>query len=376
MKKLEIKFTEEQAMMLETAKAFCQEKSPNDKVRDLLNSDKGYDEAVWQAMAELGWQGMTLPEEYGGSGLGIAELVTVVEPMGQYLLASPLTTSTIAAQALLVAGSEAQKQQWLPQIADGSGFLSIAINEPHGDWNLENISCTGEIVGGEILLSGTKTFVAYADHANALLATVMIDAKPALVLIDQAQLQAGELSRETVIDETRRSFRLTLDGIKIPTSALIDTKDTIATLQTIRHYSYLTLAAEMSGGMQGVLDVTVEYLKIRTQFGRLIGSYQGLKHPMADILCQHDFTRSHLYYAASVCAAGDDVQELEIALRMAKAQASESFYHAGDRAIQFHGGIGFTYECDAQLYLRRASWCQYQFGDALHHRKRLAELML
>ena len=144
-------------------------------------------------------------------------------------------------------------------------------------------------------------------------------------------------------------------------------------MEAIRDAALLFAAAEAAGGIAGVLELTVEYLNTRTAFGRKIGSYQSLKHACSEILIGLERTRSHVYHAATLLAAGENA---EIALRMAKVEAGDSMVFAGDRAVQFHGGFGFTYDCDAQLYLRRALWLQYAFGDATHHRRRLADLLL
>jgi alkylation response protein AidB-like acyl-CoA dehydrogenase len=193
------------------------------------------------------------------------------------------------------------------------------------------------------------------------------------VLITRAELAAASLARETLIDETRRSYELRLDGLQVPAGRLIRGARAGAALARIRAAGLLLISAESAGGIAGVLELIVEYLNTRTAFGRRIGSYQGLKHPTVDILIGLERSRSHVYHAASLLDAGEPA---EVALRMAKAESSDSFAFAGDRAIQFHGGFGFTWECDAQLYLRRALWAQYAFGDAAHHRKKLADLVL
>lgn len=372
-KKLTIEFSEEQAMMLDTATAFCGEKSPVAKVRTLLETDAGFDTDIWSEMAGLGWQGLAIPEEFGGSGLGLAELVPIIEPMGRHLMASPLVPTTLAAQALITAGTPEQKQRWLPLISEGSAIGTLGLNESHGDWDLTNLICEANMAGGQITLTGEKYFVADAAVADFILVSVNFDGNPALVLLDRSAIEQGSLTREVIIDETRRCYRLDLNDIKLAASCLLDVEKTKACLDLIAGASWLLLSAEIAGGIAGVMDVMIEYLTTRKQFGRYIGSYQALKHPMAEILCQYEYSRSQLYYAASIF--GTD-QDAEIALRMAKAQGSDTFAHASDRAIQFHGGFGFTYECDAQLYLRRASWCQYQYGDAQHHRKKLADLLL
>jgi len=372
-KKLTIEFSEEQAMMLDTATAFCSEKSPVAKVRELLESDSGFDADIWSEMAGLGWQGLAIPEEFGGSGLGLAELVPIIEPMGRHLLTLPLVPTTLAAQALIAAGTAEQKQHWLTLISEGSAIGTLALNESHGDWDLTNLNCEANIADGQIALTGEKYFVADAALADFILVSVKLDGNPALVLLDRSAIEQGALTREVIIDETRRCYRFDMNGISVAETCLLDVESTMACLDQIARASWLLLSAEIAGGIAGVMDVMLEYLTTRKQFGRYIGAYQGLKHPMAEILCQYEYSRSQLYHAASIFGADQDA---EIALRMAKAQGSDTFAHASDRAIQFHGGFGFTYECDAQLYLRRASWCQYQFGDAQHHRKKLADLLL
>ena len=175
-----------------------------------------------------------------------------------------------------------------------------------------------------------------------------------------------------IIDETKRSAEITFDGIEVAPNAILEA----APFDHLHLAANLLSAAEMSGATEAAIDYTVDYLKTRKQFGRLIGSYQALKHPMVEVLMEMDKARSFVYHAATLVSSGTLDQQAEIACRMAKAQASEALKFAGDRAVQFHGGMGFTYECDAQLYIRRAQWSQQVFGDAYHHRKRLAPLLL
>ena len=201
----------------------------------------------------------------------------------------------------------------------------------------------------------------------------MLDAKPVLICLDRAALGAAKIEREIVIDETRRSYRLTLDGISVSADSLLDQDKAADCLAHLDQAACLLLSAEACGGARGVIDVVVDYLKTRKQFERYIGSYQALKHPTVDALLAMEEARSHLYFAASVIGQGE---EGEIAVRMAKARSSDALAFASDRAIQFHGGFGFTYDCDAQLYRRRGLWCEYQHGDALHHRRKLADLLL
>jgi alkylation response protein AidB-like acyl-CoA dehydrogenase len=366
-----ITFSDEQSMLLDTAVAFFRDKSPTAVVRDLLISEDGYDEAVWQEMVALGWTGLAIPEAHGGSALGLAAAVTIAEPMGRHLSATPWLATQLFAQGVQAA-SDDQKSIYLAAIAEGASG-TVALSEIDGDWDLTRAELAVTQSGNALSLTGTKTFVLNANVADYLLVSGRCDGAPCLVVVHGDELDATSLSQETVIDETRRSFELTLDGLEVPANRLISGPAAIDALTRIRDAALLLISAESAGGIAGVLDVTIEYLNTRTAFGRKIGSYQGLKHPTVDILIGLERTRSHVYHAASLIDAGDNA---EVALRMAKAEASDSYAFAGDRAIQFHGGFGFTWECDAQLFLRRALWAQYAYGDAVHHRRHLAGAIL
>lgn len=369
--KRDIEFSEEQQQLLEIAENFCRDKSPVSAVRAQIEVEDGFDEGIWKEMAELGWLGIAIPEEYGGSGLGMGEVVTIAEPLGRNLLATPFESTTLAAQLCLDAGTDDQKSRYLPQVAQGTK-VALAFAEAHGDWDLTHIDCTGEVSGDTVTLSGEKRLVTDAARADAILVTVKIDGKPALVSIFGDAKAGLTLTRETVIDETRRSYRFSLDGVQIPLSEVMDQSKTAAALERYHKLSCLLLSAEACGGTASCLNTILEYLTTRRQFDRFIGSYQALKHTAVDILTGMEAARSFLYHAATVI----EDEGGEVAVRMAKAQSSDIFSFAGDRAIQFHGGFGFTYECDAQLYRRRALWNTNQSGDAVYHRKRLASLLL
>ncbi len=365
-------FSEEQADLLEVAVNFCKDKSPVDKVRTLLADDLGYDPAVWSEIAELGWLGIAIPEEFGGVGLGLAEVVPVVEQMGRNLMAGPFVSTTLAAQLVLVGGTDEQKADLLPGLASGTA-ATLAVSEPHADWDLAHIECTATQEGDTLHLSGTKTFVTDAPSAEWVFATVSLDGKPAIVALNRSSIPEDALRRETVIDETRRSFQLRLDGMSVPKSSLLNVSKTPEALSHLHLASNLLLSAEMCGGAVSAIDYTVDYLQTRKQFGKTIGSYQALKHPIVDAHVNYEKARSHLYSAAHTFTQQG---EGEIATRMAKSTACEAFAFAADRAIQFHGGFGFTYDCDAQLYRRRAIWCEAMQGDGAYHRKKLADLLL
>jgi alkylation response protein AidB-like acyl-CoA dehydrogenase len=323
-------------------------------------------------MAELGWLGIAIPEAYGGAGLGFAEVVPVVEQMGRNLMGGPFVSTTLTAQALLSAGSEAQKSRVLPELMSGTP-AALALMEPHADWDPANIECRAERGGEGITLGGTKVLVVDGEAAKWIVVSVRLEGSPALVLLEQEAIARCRRRRETVIDETRRSCQLVLDGVTISDDALLDVSLADAALERIELAGSLLASAEMCGGGASCVDYTVAYLRDRKQFGKPIGSYQALKHPTVEAHLGIEQARSHVYAAAHAFENGSDG---EVAVRMAKAHTGPAFAFAADRAIQFHGGFGFTYECDAQLYRRRSLWCENQYGDALYHRKKLAELIL
>lgn len=370
--KATIGFSEEQAQLLEVATSFCRNKSPVEKVRSLLTDELGYDPAIWNEMAELGWLAIAVPEEFGGIGLGLAEVVPIVEQMGRALMAGPFVSTTLAAQALVLAGTETQQAKLLPDLCGGT-IATLALSEPHADWDLSHIECTATREGDGYALSGRKTFVENAAAASSIIVSVMRDGAPALVVVERSAISDEALRRETIIDETRRSYQVSLDGITVKEDAFLDGSKVDEALAHLHLCANLLLSAEMCGGTMSVIDYTVEYLKTRKQFGKYIGSYQALKHPIVDAHVAYEHARSHLYSAAhNFTQQGEG----EIATRMAKTQAGDALSFAADRSIQFHGGFGFTYDCDAQLYRRRSLWCENQFGDAIYHRTKLADLLL
>ncbi len=366
-----IGLSEEQAQLIEIASNFCRDKSPVNAVRALLEEDPGFNHDIWQEIAELGWLGIGIPDTYGGIGLGLGEIVPIVEQMGRHLLTTPYVSTVLAAQAVLRGGTEAQKNEILPKLATGTA-ATLGLCEEHGDWNLAHVTCKGSLAGDKLTLSGTKYLVSDVHQTAFVIVTVAVDGQANLVVIPTDALPSEAISREKIIDETRRAFAVVLDGVSLPVDALMDTSAAADTLAHIELAASLLAAAEMCGGTYSVVDYTLDYLKTRKQFGKLIGGYQSLKHTMVDAHMDYERARAHLYSAAFLFGQQG---EGEVAVRMAKAEAEEAFAFAADRAIQFHGGYGFTYDCDAQLYRRRAIWNAALYGDARYHRRKLADLM-
>ncbi len=366
-----IGFSEEQAEILDVATEFCRARSPIENVRRLITDERGFDENIWKEIVELGWLGVAIPESFGGVGLSLAEVAPIMEQMGRTLFSGPFFCSTLAAQAILAGGAEDQKTEYLPRIASGD-IATLALSESNCDWDLARISAEATLENGKVKLSGAKRFVAHADTAQIFIASVLHDGAPALVIFDADRLPREAVRRETIIDETKRSFEINLDGILLDPGALFAADATHAAFTKIDMVANLLAAAEMVGGSQAVIDYTIDYLQTRKQFGKVIGAYQALKHPTVDAFTDYEQARSHLYAAANVI---NEQGTGEVAVRMARAKAETTLAFAADRAIQFHGGFGFTYDCDAQLFRRRAIWHSSQFGDAAYQRARLAELL-
>jgi acyl-CoA dehydrogenase len=367
----ELAFSEEQAMIMDSAREFCRDKSPIAAVRAQLDSHTGYDPATWSEMVGLGWTGIALPEAYGGSGLGCSALVPVVESMGRAMLATPLISSALAGQLIMRAGNTEQCDRLLPTLAAGAAATVALLETP--DWGDTRLSCT---LDDNLTLSGTKKFVPDATVAQTFVVSVLHKGTTALAIVQADKLSEAAISPNTLIDETKRYASIDFSGVTVNESDVISTDKVEPALRDLRLLGALLVAAEATGTASTCLDTVVEYLKTRKQFGRLIGSYQALKHPTVEMLLGNDDARSFVYHAATLVDDEALSRDAELACRMAKAQATEALKFAGDRAVQFHGGMGFTYECDAQLYIRRAQWSQQQYGDAQHHRKRIAALLL
>lgn len=366
-----LRFDEDQAMIMDVARNFCRERSPIAAVRAQLDSGPGYDETLWREMVDLGWPGLALPEPVGGSGLGVSHAVAIAEAMGRALLGTPLLSTTLAGQLVARATAESRVDAFLADVAAGVP-ATVALQE-NPDWGSDACDCRFDESG---VLQGAKQFVPDAGAAGWFVVVTRHRDLPALALVKAEQLPEGAIRPHTLVDETKRAASVDFSGVRLTPDAIIAGEQVTIALCDFYLLGALLTAAEATGSAAACLDTTVEYLKTRKQFGKLIGSYQALKHPCVDILMGIDSARSFIYHAASLLDDGPLSGDAEIACRMAKAQASDTLLQAGDRAVQFHGGMGFTYECDAQLYIRRAQWSNQQFGDALHHRKRLAALLL
>ena len=361
-------FTEEQQQLRTTLRRFLADKAPSAAVRRAMDSDEGYDPRLWRQMADqLGLHGLALPEEYGGFGGGPVELGIVLEELGRVLLPSPyFATVALAGQALAASNDEAAKARWLPAIADGSTTATLALAEECGSWRPEDI----ETSAGHGTVSGTKMFVVDGHTADLILVVARTDTGPALFAVDGDAPGVTRTRLET-LDPTRRLARVDLEAA--PARRVGPDGDASAYLRTVLDLVAVALAAEQVGGAQACLDAAVAYAKVRVQFGRPIGSFQAIKHKCADLLVQVEGARSAAYHAAAVAAEGSS--ELPVSAALAAACCADAFTHAAKENIQIHGGIGYTWEHDAHLYLKRAKSSEQLFGGPATHRARLADLV-
>ena len=362
-------FTEEQEELRNIVRAFMEDKSPETAVRDLMETDTGYDEAVWSQMAEqLGLQSLIIPEEYGGQGFGYVELTVVLEEMGRSLICAPFFSSVVlGANALLHSGNEDAKAKYLPGIASGELIATLALAEPSGRWDAQGVTVDASGSGDSVTLTGEKMFV--IDGATASLIIVAARSNGGIHLYT-VEGEASGLTRESLstMDQTRKQARLTFD--KTPAAHLADTND-FAMISTILDLAAVGLAAEQVGGAQFVMEMAVQYAKDRVQFGRPIGSFQAIKHKCADMLLEVESAKSAAYYAGWCAAEMND--ELPSVASLAKAYCSEAYFHCAAENIQIHGGIGFTWEHPAHLYFKRAKSSELLFGDPAYHRELLAQ---
>lgn len=363
--------TEEQVELMDVAESFCRDHTRMAAIREMMSADAGLDIAARKEMARMGWFSITIPEEYGGVGLSLAEAVPVAEQIGRRLMMVPFIPITVAAQAILTAGTEAQKKTYLPKIV-GDYYATLALSEINGSFDLNDINATAVLGAQGYALSGTKILVEYLPESEILVLSAKVKGKTRLFVFETDLIPKTAMRREILIDETKRAYTLTLDGITLPASAIMDEAKTEAALRRIDLAANLLASAEQVGGAQSCIDYTVDYLKTRKQFGKLIGSYQALKHTIVDAYVGYEKARSLLYAAAH---SFENQGKGEIATRMAAVGAGRALSFAADRAIQFHGGFGFTYDCDAHLYRRRAIFHDSLFGNTRWHKRKLAELL-
>jgi alkylation response protein AidB-like acyl-CoA dehydrogenase len=370
--------TEEQSMLRDAAKGWTQDSAPVAALRKLRDSGskQSFDPATWSQMGAMGWAGVIVPEDYDGSAFGYLGLGLILEETGRNLVASPLlSTAMIAASALALGGSDAQKAEWLPRIAAGDAIATLAIDEGSHHAPL-NIALTAAASGDGFVLNGTKTFVLDGEAADLLIVAARTSGQAGesdgITLFLVPGDAAGVTRTHLALADSRGAARIVFDGVALGAEAVLgEVGKGWALLEPVLDRAYAGLAAEMLGTAAAAFEITLDYIKTRTQFGQVIGTFQALQHRAAKLFTDLETTRSCVEAALEAADAGSDTRLLA---SLAKAKASEVLHLASNEMVQMHGGIGMTDEHDAGLYMKRARVAEALFGSASFHRDRYARL--
>ena len=375
---IDFAFNEEQEELRRSARTFLDKHSSSERVRAAMQSDRGYEEDVWRRVGgELGWTAITIPEKYGGLGLGYVELVALFEETGRALLCSPLfSTVALAANAVLATGDGTTAAELLPSIAAGETTATLAYTEETGSWDPAAICTTVRRDRDEYVLDGVKTYVLDGHCADWLIVAARAPGSSGDAGISLIALPAetSGVTRRVLptMDPTRKLAEVVLDSVRIPVSALLGTEGRAwPAISRTLDLAAIALAAEQVGGAQRCLDMTVAYAKDRKQFGRPIGSFQAIKHKCADMLLQVESARSAARYAG--WAASVDEPDLPAVASLAKAYCSDAYFYCAAEAIQIHGGVGFTWEYDVHIHFKRARSTESFLGNPAHHRELVAQ---
>lgn len=374
-RRIQFAFTDEQEQFRSALRRFLNDKSPMTEVRRLMATAEGYNPEVWrQLSAELALPGIQIPEQYGGAGFGMVELCIVTEELGRALLCAPyFSTTVLAANAILNAGTEAQKLSLLPDLASGARLATLAVTELDGNWDPRGIELAATPVADGYLLDGTKSYVVDGHIADLLVVAARVGAKGGdggLALFTLGA-NSGGIERRLLeaMDPTRKIARIDFHKARADLLGTLD--DGAKPLGRTLDQAAIALANEMVGGAQKMLDSAVDYAKLRVQFGRTIGSFQAIKHKCADLLLDVELAKSAAYCAAQT-AAIDDPEWPALAC-LAKAAASETYLRTAAECIQIHGGIGFTWDNDTHLWFKRAKSSEVFLGQPSYHRELLMQ---
>jgi alkylation response protein AidB-like acyl-CoA dehydrogenase len=372
---------EEQTMLKDSARDFCASNAPISQMRELRDTESadGFDQTTWSSMVELGWAAIPWAEEHGGLAFGYKGLGVVTEESGRTLVASPLFASVWVGGTLLSqGGSEAQKSEFLPRVADGDLKLALALEESHRH-NPHNIATLATVSGDGYTLSGKKTFVLDGHIADKLIVVARTSGDQAaragitLFLVDRAA--TGVSVTRTIMADSRNAANVVLDKVSVSDDAVLGAIDAGAdTLDPALDIARIGLASEMLGSTLECFERTIAYLKERKQFGVAIGSFQALKHRAANMFCEIELSKSCVLEALTALDEGRDPAEVAKLASLAKAKVGETYGLVSREGIQMHGGIGMTDEFEIGFFIKRAAVAEQTFGDVNYHRNRYGEL--
>lgn len=351
--------SQEQALLQQTVADFLAKECPVGRVRELFDAEAAHDPELWKGLSELGLAGLLVPERFGGAGLGMVDLALVAEVIGRAATPGPFLGHALATAALVEGGSDAQKERWLPRLAAGEALATVALGEPGGRWEPE--SWTAAVDGGRV--SGAKGFVLGGAAADLLVVGV---AGGGLVLVEPA---AGGVELEPIagLDRTRRC-----DALRLASAPCEPLPDGGRAAARVRDAGLALLAADAFGGASKLVELSIEYAKTRVQFGVPIAQFQAVKHRLADMAVEIEPARGLFWWAAHAWDALPGEQARAAAT--AKAHITDRFAQVARDAVEIHGGIGFTWECDVQFWFKRAVFDRQYLGDPAHHRERALRL--
>lgn len=359
---MDFTLTEDQTMIRDAARDFLGEASDSAAVRKAMSTETGFDSEVWQQIAELGWCAIPVPEEQDGLGLGQVELALVMEQMGEHLLCSPFfATISLATNLLRECASDAARERFLPGIATGEITATAPLPSQGGDWSTEGV--TAQPQGEDWILDGECARVPNADAADWLFLFADIEGEdaPGLFAVE-ADTEGLMIQPLETLDATRRFARVSMSHAgAVRCDATVQAADGRRRATALAR---LAIAAESVGAAQRCLDLSVAYTSERKQFGRAVGSFQAVKHRCAEMMVRTEAARSAVYGAAALAAGEPDTESLIRECGMARVVADDAVFYAAAEAIQLHGGVGFTWEYDPQLYFKRAQAARHWLGDA------------
>ncbi|WP_163506496.1 acyl-CoA dehydrogenase family protein [Fodinicola acaciae] len=360
---MDFELTDEQEMLRDASRALLGDRAPIGVVRA---QGTDVDPTLWRLAARLGWPGLALPEQHGGAGQGLVEQALVAEEIGRAAAPGPFLPSATVGLGVVRGGSPGLRADVLPALAAGTAYATWAFAEPHQIWTPDGVRTTARTDGDAVVIDGVKTAVPDAGEARWLLVTAVHEGAPVSFLADR-DTEGITVRRQKTVDLIRAFYEVRLDGVRVDLDRRVDG------LRRQLDDACVLLAAETLGVLDRMLEMTVAYLKTRVQFGRPIGSFQAVKHICATIAMQLHGIRASTYYAAMAADAGS--ADAAQAACVAASYASDVAAQVAGNALQLHGGIGFTWEHDLHLYLRRAQANAVLYGDAAIHRDRLCDLI-
>jgi alkylation response protein AidB-like acyl-CoA dehydrogenase len=373
-------FGSDEEMLRDVARQFLDEHLPVERLRNLVAPEpesvyeRGeptrWDPALWKRIVELGWTGLAVPEDKGGVGVTLVDIVGLVEEIGRHAMPSPLLSTLHATFVLRETGGVAA-EAWLARIADGAA-ATLAFANAAGSWEPGDTEVSAAAEGDGLILDGSASFVQDANRADVLFVLARDGAARVLCAVP-TDAEGLELTRDHIHDLTRDQATARLRSVRVPADAVLSRTGGEA-LRAAWPAILVTLAADLCGTAEWQLQTTVEYAKNRKQFDHPLGFFQAVKHPLVDCMISIDRARSLLYHAACCIDRGD--AEAENAARMAKSAASDAGAAISDRSVQLHGGIGFTWECDVHVFFKRSLHGQALYGDGVHQRRKLADALI